>query len=138
LIYFLNLLSIACLGDYQENWLPQYNWNNVESGIKYHNTNPINLKNILTTSWKFFSNWFKYTSGFSWSFASFLWIKLNSPLKIKISFYKIYVTRYDYNLTIMKLQILKNFYRLPFSKWPPQYRTNSTLSDFNDISYVGR
>ena len=33
---------------------------------------------------------------------------------------------------------LKNFYRLPFSKWPPQYCTNSTLSDFNDISYVGR
>jgi hypothetical protein len=25
-----------------------------------------------------------------------------------------------------------------FSKWSPQYRTNSTLSDFNDISYVGR
>jgi hypothetical protein len=33
---------------------------------------------------------------------------------------------------------LKNFYRSPFSKWPPQYHTNSTLSDFNDISYVGR
>jgi hypothetical protein len=33
---------------------------------------------------------------------------------------------------------LKNFYRSPFSKWPPQYRTHSTLSDFNDISYVGR
>jgi hypothetical protein len=33
---------------------------------------------------------------------------------------------------------LKNVYQLPFSKWPPQYRTNSTLSDFNDISYVGR
>ena len=33
---------------------------------------------------------------------------------------------------------LKNFYRSPFSKWPPQYRTNSTLSNFNDISYVGR
>jgi hypothetical protein len=33
---------------------------------------------------------------------------------------------------------LKNFYRLPFSKWLPQCRTNSTLSDFNDISYVGR
>jgi hypothetical protein len=32
----------------------------------------------------------------------------------------------------------KNFYRSPFSKWPPQYRTNSTLSDFNEISYVGR
>jgi hypothetical protein len=25
---------------------------------------------------------------------------------------------------------LKNFYRSPFSKWPPQYRTKSTLSDF--------
>jgi branched-subunit amino acid transport protein AzlD len=33
---------------------------------------------------------------------------------------------------------LKNFYRSPFSKWLPQYRTNSTLSNFNDISYVGR
>jgi hypothetical protein len=32
----------------------------------------------------------------------------------------------------------KNFYRSPFSKWPLQYRTNSTLSDFNVISYVGR
>jgi hypothetical protein len=36
------------------------------------------------------------------------------------------------------LPTLKNFYRSPFSKWPPQYRTNSTLSDFNTISYVGR
>jgi hypothetical protein len=33
---------------------------------------------------------------------------------------------------------LNNFYWLPFSKWPPQYRKNSTLSDFNVISYVGR
>ena len=33
---------------------------------------------------------------------------------------------------------LKNFYRSPFSKWLPQYCTNSTLSDFNAISYVGR
>ena len=32
----------------------------------------------------------------------------------------------------------KNFYRSPFSKWPPQYHTNSTLSNFNAISYVGR
>jgi hypothetical protein len=31
-----------------------------------------------------------------------------------------------------------NFYRSPFSKWPPQYRTNSTLFDLKDISYVGR
>jgi hypothetical protein len=33
---------------------------------------------------------------------------------------------------------LKNFYRSPISKWSPQYRTNSTLSDVNAISYVGR
>ena len=33
---------------------------------------------------------------------------------------------------------LKHFYRSPFLKWPPQYCTNSKLSDFNDISYVGR
>ena len=33
---------------------------------------------------------------------------------------------------------LNNFYRSPFSKWSPQFRTNSTLSDFNAISYVGR
>ena len=33
---------------------------------------------------------------------------------------------------------LKNFYRSSFSKWPPQYRTSSTFSDFNNISYVGR
>ena len=32
----------------------------------------------------------------------------------------------------------RNFYRSPFSKWPPQYRTNSTLFNFNNISYVGR
>jgi hypothetical protein len=32
----------------------------------------------------------------------------------------------------------KNFYLSPFSKWSPQYRTNSTLFNFNDISYVGR
>jgi hypothetical protein len=28
---------------------------------------------------------------------------------------------------------LKNFYRSPFSKWPPQYRQNSTLSDIIKI-----
>jgi hypothetical protein len=28
---------------------------------------------------------------------------------------------------------LKNFYRSPFSKWPPQYRKNSTLSDIIKI-----
>ena len=33
---------------------------------------------------------------------------------------------------------LKNFYRSPFSKWPPQYRKNSTSSDIIKISYVGR
>ena len=29
----------------------------------------------------------------------------------------------------------KNFYRSPFSKWPPQYRTNSTLFDFNILNW---
>jgi hypothetical protein len=42
------------------------------------------------------------------------------------------------NLSMSGFLTLKNFYRLPFSKWPSQYRINSTLSDFNDISYVGR
>jgi hypothetical protein len=34
---------------------------------------------------------------------------------------------------------LKNFYWSPFSKWLPQYRTNSTLSDFNGtfLQYCG-
>jgi hypothetical protein len=43
----------------------------------------------------------------------------------------------DYDVTNWFLTS-KSFYQSPFSKWPPQYRTNSTLSDFNDISYVGR
>jgi hypothetical protein len=30
----------------------------------------------------------------------------------------------------------KNFYRLPFSKWPPQYLKYSTLSDIIQIWYV--
>jgi hypothetical protein len=30
---------------------------------------------------------------------------------------------------------LKNFYRSSFSKWPPQYRTNSTLSDFKHMKF---
>jgi hypothetical protein len=33
---------------------------------------------------------------------------------------------------------LNNFYWLPFSKWPPQYHKNSTLSDIIKIWYVGR
>jgi hypothetical protein len=37
-----------------------------------------------------------------------------------------------------KFSIWKHFYRAPFSKSPPQYRTNSILSDFNNISHVGR
>jgi hypothetical protein len=30
---------------------------------------------------------------------------------------------------------LKNFYRSPFSKWPPQYCTNSTLFDFSVLNW---
>ena len=36
------------------------------------------------------------------------------------------------------LPTLKNFYRSPFSKWPPQYRKYSTLSNIIKIWYVGR
>jgi hypothetical protein len=36
------------------------------------------------------------------------------------------------------LSTLKICYRSPFSKWSPQYRKYSTLSDFNAILYVGR
>jgi hypothetical protein len=43
----------------------------------------------------------------------------------------------DYDVTNSFLT-LNNFYRSPFSKWSSQYRINSTLSDFNDISYMGR
>ena len=43
----------------------------------------------------------------------------------------------DYDVPNL-LPTLNNFYRSPFSKWPPQYLTNSTLFDFNEISYVGR
>jgi hypothetical protein len=35
------------------------------------------------------------------------------------------------------LPTLKNFYQSPFSKWPPQYRKYSTLSDIIKIWYVG-
>jgi hypothetical protein len=35
-------------------------------------------------------------------------------------------------------EMLKNFYRSPFSKWPPQFRKYSTLSDIIKIWYVGR
>jgi hypothetical protein len=32
---------------------------------------------------------------------------------------------------------LTNFYQLPFSKWPPQYRKNSTLSDYHQNLICG-
>ena len=53
---------------------------------------------------------------------------------------KFNIVRYHQNLICVPnwFLTLKNFYRLPFSKWPPQYHTNSTLFDFNEISYVGR
>ena len=58
---------------------------------------------------------------------------------------KINIVRYHQNLICgldndvpNRFLTLKNFYRSPFSKWTPQYRTNSTLSDFNEILYLGR
>jgi hypothetical protein len=40
------------------------------------------------------------------------------------------------NLCCIVVAILKM--ASPFSKWPSQYRTNSAMSDFSDISYVDR
>jgi hypothetical protein len=40
----------------------------------------------------------------------------------------------DINDVLNWFLTLNNFYWSPFSKWPPIHRTNSTLSDFNDIS----
>jgi hypothetical protein len=38
-------------------------------------------------------------------------------------------TLFDFNV-LNWFPTLKNFYRSPFSKWPPLYRKNSTLFDF--------
>ena len=43
----------------------------------------------------------------------------------------------DYDITNWFLTS-KNFYQSSFSKWPPQCRANSTLFDFNEISYLSR
>jgi hypothetical protein len=57
---------------------------------------------------------------------------------------KFNIVRYHQNLMWVDNDVpnwfptLTNFYWSLFSKWSPQYRTNSTLSDFNAISYVGR
>ena len=58
---------------------------------------------------------------------------------------KFNIVRYHQNLIMWvdndvpnRFLTLKNFYRSPFSKWLPQYCTNSTLSNVNAISYVGR
>jgi hypothetical protein len=40
----------------------------------------------------------------------------------------------DYDVPKWFLTLI-NFYRSPFSKWPPQYRTNSTLFDFNVLNW---
>jgi hypothetical protein len=49
-----------------------------------------------------------------------------------------YLPTYEMSLKSNKFLTSKTFYQSPFSKWPPQYRANSTLFDFNEISYVGR
>ena len=47
-------LSVTCIRSvvfssflHQQNWLPWYNWNIVESGIKHHNPNPNNVVSYL-------------------------------------------------------------------------------------------
>jgi hypothetical protein len=41
---------------------------------------------------------------------------------------------------ILKMATARNFSMsgINSGQWPTQYRKNSTLSDFNDISYVGK
>jgi hypothetical protein len=45
-------------------------------------------------------------------------------------------------VAILKMATDRNFsmyfYWSPFSKWPPQYHKNSTLSEITNIWYVGR
>jgi hypothetical protein len=41
-------------------------------------------------------------------------------------------------IVVAILKMVEKFLPLSFTKWLPQYHTNSTLSDFNAISYVGR
>ena len=44
--YVIKFVSdLQQISGFQLNWLPQYNWNIVESGIKHHNPNP-NLYNF--------------------------------------------------------------------------------------------
>jgi hypothetical protein len=38
------------------------------------------------------------------------------------------------NVELVRIVAAINFSRSPFTKWPPQYRTNSTLFDFNVLN----
>jgi hypothetical protein len=57
--------------------------------------------------------------------------------------HKFNIVRFQWHLIIMWVDYdvpnwfltSKNFYRSPFSKWPPQYRTNSTLFDINVLNW---
>jgi hypothetical protein len=75
-----------------------------------------------------------------WQTSRKFWKRRIAPLMVTYHYVKFYVSIIIYLEVIILNWFLtsKNFYRSPFSKWPSQYRTNSTLSDFNDISYVGR
>ena len=50
--------------------------------------------------------------------------------------HKFNIVRFQRNFMLLDYDVrnwfptLQNFYRSPFSKWPPQYRKNSTLFDF--------
>jgi hypothetical protein len=54
-----------------------------------------------------------------------------APLMVTYHYVKLYVS--IINDVQNWLPTLKNFYRTPFSKWPPQYRKYSTLSDIIKI-----
>jgi hypothetical protein len=70
----------------------------------------------------------------SWQTFWKFWKCRIAPLIVTYHYVKFYVS-IIIHLEVVNINV-RNF-NFP-TKWPPQYRTNSTLSDINDISYVGR
>jgi hypothetical protein len=90
-----------------------------------------------------------------WQTSSKFWKRRFAPLMVTYQYVKFYVS-IIIHLEVININVrnfnfhigfygnphwfptLKNFYWSPFSKWPPQYRKNSTLSNIIKIWYVGR
>jgi hypothetical protein len=113
-------------------WPPQYRTNSTLSDFNDNfgtslSTNRSNFDDI-GQCWIFTPHFYVVFWQPFWKF----WKRRIAPLMVTYHYVNMWVDNDVPNW----FPTLKNFYRPPFSKWPPQYRTNSTLSDFNDISYV--